>query len=318
MRKFLFLCAVIDGLLTGVILVTPTRSLRALAAGQVLGNSVEANLNLETYWNNQDISSKSSGVLTFGDITATASSVLESTPAAEPSRAATPSPTPKLSPSSSHLTIAILGDSMVDTLGPDLPHLANLLKQQFPKITFTLLNYGAAATDIEYGLTRLTNDYSYLGRSVPALLTQNPDIVVIESFAYNHWENTQSDLDRQWLTLNKIIETIKSHPPAGGSNTKIVLAATIAPYCPTYTDRSANLPPERKFKECETVKAYLQNLVNFATSQHYPLADAYHTSLRGNEGNPLYINSGDHLHPSNEGKQLFSNKVAETLTQILL
>ena len=220
---------------------------------------------------------------------------------------ATPTPTPTLPASKSNYSIALLGDSMIDTLGETLPDLLKQLKQRFPNTNFTLLNYGAAATNIEYGLKRLTDNYSYLGKNVSALLSQNPDIIVIESFAYNHWDNTLGDLNRQWLTLGKIVETIKSH----NSNTKIVLAATIAPYCPTYTDGSANLPPERKFSECATVKAYLNNLINFATSQKYPLADAFHPSLQGNEGNPLYINAGDHIHPSNEGKQLFAKTVVE-------
>lgn len=202
---------------------------------------------------------------------------------------------------------------MVDTLGATLPHLMIALKERLPHKSFTLLNYGAGATNIESGLTRLTNDYDYLGEHKKALLSQNPNIVVVESFAYNHWEGTQSDLDRQWLTINKIIETIKTRNPS----TKIVLAATIAPYCPTYTDGSANLPPERKYTECETVKKYLQNMVNFATSQKYPLADAYHASLSGSDGNPKYINQGDHIHPSDTGKALFSQKLAQAIDLVV-
>ena len=209
----------------------------------------------------------------------------------------------------SHYTVAVLGDSMVDTLGPDLPHMVKALKERFPLVTFTLLNYGAGATNIESGLSRLTNDYDYLGVHKPAVLSQNPDIIVIESFAYNHWEGTQSDLDRQWIAIAGVIETIKIRNPS----TKIVLAATIAPFCATYTDGSANLPLERKFSECQTVMKYLQNLVNFATSQNYPLADAYHASLNGTEGNPKYINQSDHIHPSDSGKQLFAEKVSQAI-----
>ncbi len=212
-----------------------------------------------------------------------------------------------------HLTIAVLGDSMVDTLGSDLPHLKKELSRRFPGIEFTLINHGVGASNIETGLTRLTNGYNYLGENRPAVLSQNPDIIVIESFAYNHWENTQSDLDRQWITLAKMTETIKSKNP----DTKIVLATTIAPYCPTYTDGSANLPPERKSVECATVKAYLQNLINFAGSQGYPLADAYHASLSGGDGNLKYINQSDHIHPSDSGKALFSQKIAAAIEKVL-
>ncbi len=206
-------------------------------------------------------------------------------------------------------TIAVLGDSMVDVMGEGLPHLTKDLKNRFTKISFNLLNYGAAATNIEYGLVRLANNYSYLGKNVPSLLSQNPDIVVIESFAYNHWDNNESDLNRHWLTIAKLIDTVKNYNP----KTKIVLAATTAPFCPTYTEGSANLPPPRKQIECETVKAYLQNMVNFAKSEHYPFADAYSASLKGSEGNPKYINQSDHIHMSEAGKQMFAQKLAEAI-----
>lgn len=206
-------------------------------------------------------------------------------------------------------TIAVLGDSMVDTMGPGIPHLKQLLTEKFPGTSFIVLNYGAGSTDLEYGLHRLTNSFTYLDRPFAPLLANDPDLVVVESFAYNHWDNTPAQLDRQWLTIAKIIDTIKAH----NENTQVMLATAIAPHCPTYTDGSANLPPERKFPECETVKSYLQNMVNFATSQDYPLANAYHASLAGTDGDPKYINQGDHIHPSDEGKALFAKKVVENI-----
>lgn len=213
----------------------------------------------------------------------------------------------------SNIKVALLGDSMFDTLGPGLPDLQKSLASRLPHVKFSLLNYGAGATSIETGLAHLTNSYTYLGENKPAILTQNPDIIVVESFAYNHWGYSQSDLDRQWLTIVRIIDTIKNY----NQSTKIVLAAATSPYCPTFTDGSANLPPDRKYKECETVKAYLQNMVNFATSQNYPLADAYSPSLIGNEGNSKFINQGDHIHPSGEGKKLISESIARAIDLVI-
>jgi len=208
--------------------------------------------------------------------------------------------------------VAVLGDSMVDVMG-DFPFLKDQLKKYFPKTEFIIFNYGAGATTIEVGLSHLLADYTYLGQSKTALLNLSPDIVVVESFAYNHWDNTQGDLDRQWLALADIAGTIQRR----SRDIKIIFAATIAPYCPTYTDGSANLPPERKLIECETVKSYLRNTVNFATSQKYPLADAYNASLVNDEGLPNYINQKDHIHPSNLGQELFSEKVAQVVAEVL-
>ncbi|MBI4990678.1 SGNH/GDSL hydrolase family protein [Candidatus Gottesmanbacteria bacterium] len=207
-------------------------------------------------------------------------------------------------------TIAVLGDSMVDTLGKDLPQLRQLLSESFPNYTFALLNYGQGATDLESGLYRLTNTTNYLGQTFTPLLSFKPDILVVESFAYNHWSAEKYDLDRQWLTIAKIIDIVRENSP----DTKIVLAASIAPNSDIFGDGSLNWPVNLKWEGAQITRAYLQNMVNFATSQNYPLADAYHPSL-GADGKGLtkYINGGDNLHPSGDGGLLFSQKIIEAI-----
>ncbi len=208
-------------------------------------------------------------------------------------------------------TIAVLGDSMVDVLGPEMLRLADALKRYYPNAQFKLLNYGVGATDLEYGLSRLTSGYTYLDRSFPPLLSQNPDIIVVESFAYNHWGNTQSELDHYWIALADMVNMIKKQNKA-----KIVLAATIGPDSTTLCDgiEGIHLSPDQKWDKASTIKAYLENLINFAVSGGYPLADAYHPSLDKNgDGRPIFINQGDHLHPSDEGAILFSQKIVEAI-----
>ncbi|OGG23157.1 hypothetical protein A3E42_03375 [Candidatus Gottesmanbacteria bacterium RIFCSPHIGHO2_12_FULL_40_13] len=207
-------------------------------------------------------------------------------------------------------TIALLGDSMTDTLGENLPHLAQILKENYPRHNFTLLNYGQGSTDIESGLYRLTNPTKYLNRDFPPLLDFNPDIIVIESFAYNHWGGELTDLNRQWQALVNIIETIKNRSP----ETDIILAATISPNPFIFGDGVLNWPKDLKWDSALTTKAYLQNLMNFAGSARLPLADAYTPSLDNKgHGDPKYINSADHLHPSEEGKLLISQKIFDVI-----
>lgn len=214
------------------------------------------------------------------------------------------------SPRKSFYTVALLGDSMTDTLGRDLPHLKNLLQNEYPQVNFALLNYGFGATDMLSGLLRLTSSTTYLGVYYPPLLSYQPDVIVVESFAYNHWGGEKSDLDHQWITIAKIIDTIKEKSP----ESKIILASSIAPDYKTFGDGALNWPENLKWDAALITKAYLQNMVNFATSEKYPLADAYHPSLdpEGN-GQQQYINQGDHLHPSEEGKLLYSQKIVEAI-----
>lgn len=207
-------------------------------------------------------------------------------------------------------TIALLGDSMTETLGKDIAHLRLLLKESYPNYDFVLLNYGQGSTDIESGLYRLTNQTNYLDENFPPLVAYKPDLIVVESFAYNHWGTELKDLDRQWLTIARIIKTIREYTP----NTAIIMATTISPNPYIYGDGLLNWPEHQKWDATITTKAYLQNMINFATSQGFPLADAYTPSLNSDgHGDPKYINPIDHLHLSEEGKVLYAQKIVETI-----
>lgn len=208
-------------------------------------------------------------------------------------------------------TIAVLGDSMIDTLGLDIPQLQTAISKYFPQKKVKILNYGVGASNIEYALYRLTNNYEYLGKKYDSLISQNPDIIIIESFAYNNFGNSQSGIDKQWLNLGSITTIIKSKLP----QTKIILAATIAPNSITFGNGivNTNFTALDKIEQTNTIKLYLQNLINFATSKKYPLADAYHLSLINNEGNPDFINTTDYLHPSTLGGEFFCDTIAKTI-----
>lgn len=207
-------------------------------------------------------------------------------------------------------TIALLGDSMTDTLGPDFPYLKKLLNKSYPGRTFTILNYGFASTDMESGLVRLTNNSNYMGKTYPALLSYLPDILVVESFGYNHWSGELSDLNRQWITIAHIIDAVRAQSP----ETQIILAATIAPNPFIFGDGVLNWPQNLKWNTTIITKAYIQNIINFASSQYYPLADAYHPSLGPDgHGQRRFINSGDNIHPSDEGKALFAQKIVDAI-----
>jgi hypothetical protein len=214
-------------------------------------------------------------------------------------------------PVSGTFTIAVLGDSMIDTLTPSLPQLRSALKSYYPQADFKLLNYGFGGSNLEYAIYRLSHEYNYLGRQIPSLISQKPDIIVLESFAYNNYGNSQPGLDKQWQELSTIIADIKKALP----NTKIVLAATIAPNSTIFGNgiKDVSFSADQKLEKSTTIRRYLDNLIHFAQSQNYPLADAYHPSLLNDNGNPLYINAGDSLHPSGPGGVLFCNIVTKTI-----
>lgn len=202
--------------------------------------------------------------------------------------------------------IAILGDSMVDTAGKGFFGLEKRLNDYYPEADIEVFNYGAGATDLENGLFRLTNDYQYLGEIVPALLKVEPDIVIVESMAYNHWTDAQEDLDRQWLTMGRIVETIKKD-----SQAEAVFLTTIAPNTKVYAKNidGLNLTEEDRLNRVKTVRMYIKNMINFSSSQGVPLINIYQATLgEGGEGGLKYI-AEDGLHPSGEGHKLTAEMI---------
>lgn len=211
----------------------------------------------------------------------------------------------------SSVSIALLGDSMIDTLGPAVPSLKKALTAAFPNTKFNILNYGYGTSTIEESLKRLTLDYTYQGILFPSLLAKKPDIIVIESFAYNNFGNTQSGFDRQWTALTTMVDTIHNLSP----KTKIIIATTIAPNSVTIGNGIPGLhyTSLEKVEKAATIRLYLENAIKFASSNSLPLANAYDQSLSGNDGNKIYISSTDHLHPSATGAQLFSTTIAKAI-----
>jgi len=223
----------------------------------------------------------------------------------------TPSPLPDLAIGGYQkpITIAILGDSMIDTLR-DFSYLEKSLKSAYPQYIFNIINYGLGASNIEYGLFRLENGYQYLDEHHPSLLSQNPDIIIIESFAYNNFGNTQAGFDKHWLNLGALTTKIKQSLPQA----KILLTSTIAPNSVIFGNGSGtSFSALEKLQNTKTINLYLQNLINFSRSQNFPLADAYTPSLKNQDGNPIFINQNDGIHPSSVGSQFFQNILFESL-----
>jgi lysophospholipase L1-like esterase len=225
-------------------------------------------------------------------------------------------PTPPATAGKKSYTIAFLGDSMIDTMGPGLPAVQSTLHNMYPATNFTLLNYGVGATNIDYGIQRITNSYNYLGNQIPSLASRSPDIVVLESFAYNLFSDADGGINRHWIALSTAVNSLRQNIPG----VKIIIAATIAPNSKVFGDGAAgvSMDPVGKSEHTTLVKEYLDSTVKFAQGEHLPIADAYHASLDGSgDGILTYINGGDHIHYSDAGRALFAKKVVNALQSVL-
>ena len=211
------------------------------------------------------------------------------------------------------VTIAILGDSMVDTMGQDLPYLKKELQENFPHIEFTLLNYGDSSTDMDYGFFRMTNDYTYKDKTYKSILSLAPDILVIGSFAYNPFNlDIDEGLDHQWELFNQITTL------ATQNNIRIILLATIAPNKQKFGlgQNQAFWDNQTRLFHADKIEKYLQNTLKYVSASKLPLVNAYEQSLNFQDGNLKYISAQDHIHPSELGHQLIARLITEEISSL--
>ena len=224
----------------------------------------------------------------------------------------TPTPKPQIAgvQITGKVTIALLGDSMIDTMG-DLKNLQIALSQYYPKIEFNLLNYGVGSTKPADGLARLTQEVTTETKKLPALLLAKPDIVILESFAYNHGTNTQSEINNHYQILGQIITKLQQ------SKITPLFLVTIAPA----TNFAKNAPgvlwdENQRTLETKTVLSYLKAGLDFFKTQKLILVDSFTPSLEPTGfGKQVYVNSNDNIHPSQEGIELISDLIAQKIAE---
>lgn len=211
------------------------------------------------------------------------------------------------------VTIAIYGDSMVDTMETGLPYLEAALRQYYPQADFKLFNYGIGAETIDKGLARFDQGYSYKDRNYPPISLAGAEIIIIESFAYN--PQGEPGLDTQWSALSQMV----SQARAGGA--QVLLLATIAPTKAQFGQGpgGVNWPADLAWEQAALINRYLDNAVKLGQSLGVPVIDAYHSSLAGNgEGVLTYISSHDHIHPSVAGHQFVAGLIARKIVDLRL
>lgn len=193
--------------------------------------------------------------------------------------------------------LLLLGDSMIDFLN-DFPHLRDLLPALNPNIKWEILNYGVGASNVSYGLYRVNSEYDYLGRHFQSVIGANPDIVIVESFAYNHGDMPESQYQD---SLKRIFSALKE------ANKKIIFLATIAPNKANYARGAADWGDEYRSKEYEKTRRFIDLGIDTARQMGIPTVDAFHQSLDGDKGgNEKYIYGGDWIHPSPEGAEFIA------------
>ncbi len=205
-----------------------------------------------------------------------------------------------------HKTIALIGDSMIDTMGTNLPYLQKQLKQYYPNMNFTMLNYGIGAQTAPMVLNRINNQFNYKDRHYPPILQSNADIFIVGSNAYNPIDN----ISEYTNAMNNIIQTIKS------TGKPVYLLTTIAPIKSKFGmgPGGVNWDTNTAWNHATKIQEYLEKSLTIASTHNIPAIDAYHSTLQANgEGITTYINKHDGIHPSVAGHNYIANVIARKL-----
>ncbi|TVY07985.1 SGNH/GDSL hydrolase family protein [Paenibacillus cremeus] len=215
--------------------------------------------------------------------------------------------------------IACLGDSMTAFWGAEMPELRDALDRDFPNQPFELFNYGVSGTRAEYGIYRVTHDFpNPFGVGVQKCLSSvSPDLVVVESFAYNHRLDGKHRIDNYCNVLSRLFDVLRATTPA-----KLVFLITIPPdkdsfldHVPTYRDVAIELRREW----AEYSEMYLKAAVQFAYDEQLPCINVFErVREKVGSGVPIrwFIDQNDHIHPSRYAYELIAEEIAGAIRRL--
>ncbi|MDP3994484.1 MAG: SGNH/GDSL hydrolase family protein [bacterium] len=222
---------------------------------------------------------------------------------------ATPTPISTVSLRKSFYSLAVYGDSMVDTMGEQLNYLQSNLKSKYPNTTFKLYNYGIGAQTVRQGLDRFENAFDYKTRHFPSLSTLKPDIIIITSFAYNPYYPL--DLITYKSNLSQLLEKAKS------ITTNIYLLIEIAPLSYDFGKGENGVPDwsdQARYDHANVIIQQLKASIETGIAEGVPIIDVFDkTKVNGDFGSYTFTEMGSGIHPSATGHNITAKTITDTV-----
>lgn len=219
----------------------------------------------------------------------------------------TPTPTPALS--KKVYTIAAIGDSMIETMGPSLDYVLRGLKQKYPGTEFITYNYGIGGEKVTGGLFRLNKPFDQIGRHYPAISDLKPDFLIVGSYAYNPF-----DVPNPTVHRNQLAELVNQARQISG---KVYMLAEIAPLKDGFGvgPGGVNWPENLADKQTAEIEDQMKNVFDIAKTLTVPVIDVYDQSkdFASNYGQQKYVSGYDGIHPSEEGEIFMAKIIVDNL-----
>lgn len=219
-----------------------------------------------------------------------------------PKPTVSPSPSPEIKLSKPTYSIALYGDSMIDTMG-DMRYLNEAFKKKYPKTTFNLYNYGIGAQNVKHGFERLNLNFSYQGKNYDAITKIKADIIILGTFAYNPFDPHDTSTYKNYLIplLNQLKAT----------GSQVYMLLEVAPLGENFGKgpQGINWPQDLTIKQSQHIEEQLQSAKITAESLEIPIIDVYTRT----KGKPTYTSKDDGIHPSYDGHIFTANLIAQTI-----
>lgn len=211
--------------------------------------------------------------------------------------------------------IAMIGDSMTAALGPHGGELSEYLNSLYKKNAsdsqrIIIDNYATSSSILRVN-REITEKVKRSEYTFGPLLSESYDIILVESYAYNPLSQfgIKEGLKKQNTALDELLKNLKkSHP-----DSVIIFIATISPNIDNYakTNQTEKTKEEREELAQERIE-YLKNHIQYAKSHKIPLINIYERSLTiEGDGNIIYINPSDGIHPSVEGLTFIAHEIGD-------
>ncbi len=253
----------------------------------------------------------SNAVLALTSIPQILAAVSSATPIATAMPTTDPIPTPSPSPtlSKDHYKIAIVGDSMVETMGDNLEYLATALNEKYPDTEFEMYNYGVGSENVIQGSDRLVKSFAHGKRNYPPITEVKPDVIIVGSWAYN--PPAEYDKNVHWNYLAGIINKSKE------ISKKVYVLAEIAPLEEGFGKgpKGVNWPAELITFHIQKIVELMQNARHLPNALDVGLIDVYSQTTQDNSpyGKDEYVDASDHIHPSALGHTITAEAIRDTI-----
>ena len=222
----------------------------------------------------------------------------------------TPPPNPLIKSGKKNITIAIVGDSIIDTMGTNLPYLEKQLQIFYPQYTFKLYNYGIGSQNIIDVSARIDKEYKYKDRDYPAIADLKPDLIILGTTAYNPLELNQ--ISEFQDDLGQLIDKLKNIQP------NLALFVPLAPLKKNFGigPDGVNWPSDAAWNHATKIQAFIEAAITVGKDKQIDIIDNYHPTLNSNgEGIADFISKNDGIHPSISGHQYLAKMLAEYIAK---